>query len=82
MGDEKLREALKVAIVASNPGSVHDANRNEELKLTKCTKCSCTKCSLNRMETMEYLRILERRVEKHEKRIGSTEDHVKGLVGE
>ena len=34
MGDEKLREALKVAIIASNPGSVHDANRNEELKLT------------------------------------------------
>ena len=55
MGDKKLREALKMAIVASNPGNVHDANRNEELKLTKCTKCNCDNCVRQRKEAMQMM---------------------------
>ena len=61
MGDEKLREALKVAIVASNPGSVY-ANRNEELKLTKCTKCNCDNCVRQRKEAMQMMGTLKTKI--------------------
>ena len=62
MGDEKLREALKVAIVASNPGSVYDANRNEELKLTKCTKSNCDNCVRQRKEAMQMMETLKTKI--------------------
>ena len=61
MGDEKLREALKVAIIASNPGSVHDANRNEELK--KCTKCNCDNCVRQRSDALKVMKTMKRKIE-------------------
>jgi len=69
MGDENLREALKVAIVASNPGSVHDANRNEELKLTKCTKCNCDNCVRQRSDALKVMKTMKRKIEGIEKKI-------------
>ena len=62
MGDEKLREALKVAIVASNPGSVLDANRNEKLKLTKCTKCNCDNCVRQRSDALKVMKTMKTKI--------------------
>ena len=79
MGDEKLREALKVAIIASNPGSVHDANRNEELKLTKCTKCNCDNCVRQRSDALKVMKTLKTKIDNSGNRVARIEDSQKWI---